>query len=225
LLLAFLVLVAAVTVPLIAVEANRKTVAVMGDSLTAQSVPQIEAFFGLFHDQVDPVALAGSGILDTEVPWQAEARNLVATHDPSMVVVEFIGDYGFFGARPGVTGGSPAFYAQWKAAAQQLENTLTARGAKVYWVLGPPVANPSLQATIDQLNGIYEQLHAPNTHSGHPPLINITPALTGGTGRYAGALPARGGGSIAVRTPDGTHFTLYGANLYAHSIALALGPS
>ncbi len=223
--LGLIALVAAIAIPLVVLEADATTVGVMGDSLTAESVPATESFLGLFHDQVDPVALAGSGILDTEVNWPLLARNLVAEHDPRVVVVEFIGDYGFFGPRPGVTAGSPAFFEEWRSAAQQLENTLSSRGAKVYWVLGPPVANVSLQATIERLDHIYEQLHVPGTRAGHPPMINVTPAVTGGTGRYAGTLPARGSGNIAVRTPDGTHFTLYGVNLFAHAVAQALGPS
>ena len=59
--------------------------------------------------------------------------------------------------------------------------------------------------------------------SGHPPLIDVAPALTGGTGKFAGSLVGPGGIPIVVRTPDGTHFTLYGTTLYGRAIAQAVG--
>jgi hypothetical protein len=218
---ALVLLVAAVGIPLGVLEAQPTTVAVVGDSLSAESLPAIEAYLELFNDRVVPVAQPGSGILDTEVNWQAHAASLIAEHDPSVVVVEFIGDYGFLGARPGIASGSPAFFAAWAAAAQALEDTLSSRGATVYWVVGPPVANPTLQATISELDAIYAHLKVPGS-SAHPPLIDVTPAMSGGTGTYQENLPGPGGAPIAVRTPDGTHFTLYGTTLYARAIAEAL---
>ena len=103
-----------------------------------------------------------------------------------------------------------------------MEDVLTSRGATVYWVIGPPVANPMLQGIIATLDHIYEHLHAPNTASGRPPLIDVTPAMTGGTGVYREDLPGPGGLPIEVRTPDGTHFTLYGTTLYGRAIAAAV---
>jgi hypothetical protein len=139
-----------------------------------------------------------------------------------VVVVEYVGDYGFLGERPGVGAHTPAFYAQWAAQAQQLEDILTSRNATVYWVIGPPVSNPINEAAIITLDQIYEHLHAPNTSSGRPPLIDATPALTGGTGRYTEYLPGPGGTPVEVRTPDGTHLTLYGIALLGRVVAQAI---
>ncbi len=172
---------------------------------------------------LQPAALSGSGLLDTQVNWVAHGRQLIAQYGPSVVVVEFIGDYGFLGERPGVAPYTPAFYQQWGEVAQQLEDVLTSRGAKVYWVIGPPLSNPVTEAALVRLDRIYEHLHAPNTESGHPLLIDVTPALTGGTGRYTEDIPGAGGVPVEVRTPDGTHFTLYGAVLYGRAIAQAIG--
>ncbi len=218
-------LAAAVATPLAALGSQRQTVVLMGDSLSAISAPLIGPYFDLLGYDLRPATLSGSGLLDTEVDWPAHARALVAQDDPSVVVVEFIGDYGFLGTRPGVAAHSPEFYAQWAAVAQQLEDILSSRGARVYWVLGPPVSNPVNEAAIVTLDRIYERLHAPNTASGHPLTIDVTPALTGGTGRYTEYLPGPGGVPVQVRTPNGTHFTLYGAALFGRAIAQAIGPA
>jgi hypothetical protein len=220
---ALVIVVAAVGIPLGVLGAQKKTVVLMGDSLSAISAPVIVPYFSLLGYALQPAALSGSGLLDTQVNWVAHGQQLIAQYDPSTVVVEFIGDYGFLGERPGVGAHTPAFYEQWGQVAQQLEDVLTARGAKVYWVIGPPVSNPVNDAAIVTLDHIYEHLHAPDTASGHPLLINVTPALTGGTGRYTEDLPGPGGVPVEVRTPDGTHFTLYGAALYGRAIAQAIG--
>jgi hypothetical protein len=220
---ALVVVVAAIGIPLGVLGAQKKTVVLMGDSLTAISAPVITPYFSFLGYDVQPAALAGSGLLDTEVNWLAHGQQLIDQYDPSVVVVEFIGDYGFLGERPGVGAHTPAFYQQWGQVAQQLEDILTSRGAKVYWVIGPPVTNPVNEQAIITLDRIYEHLHAPNTASGHPLLFNVTPALTGGTGRYTEFLPGPGGVPVQVRTPDGTHFTLYGAALFGRAIAQAIG--
>jgi hypothetical protein len=213
--------VVAVGVPLGVLESQPTTVGIVGDSLSAESLPALQAYLNVYNDKVDAVAQPGSGLLDTEVDWAAHARRLVAQDDPRIIVVEFIGDYGFLGARPGITSGSPAFFSAWAAAAQQLEDILASKGATVYWVIGPIVANPRLQAIISGLDTIYSHLNVPGS-SAHPPLIDVTPALTGGTGRYTEFLKSPGGLPIAVRTPDGTHFTLYGTTLYGRAIAQAV---
>ncbi len=220
---ALVVVVAAIGVPLGVLGAQKKTVVLMGDSLTAISAPVIGPYFSFLGYHVQPIALAGSGLLDTEVNWLAHGQQAIDQYDPSVVVVEFIGDYGFLGERPGVSPESPAFYQQWAQVSQQLEDILTSRGAKVYWVIGPVVANPVIENTIVTLDRIYEHLHAPNTASGHPLLINVTPALTGGTGHYSEFIPGQGGVPVEVRTPDGTHFTVYGAALFGRAIAQAIG--
>jgi len=212
------IVVAAITVPLVVVNSN-KTVVLLGDSLTNESSTTIASFLEVRGYSVHPEAIPGSGLLDTEVHWLARGRQCIAQYDPSVVTVEFIGDFGLLGAPPGVQVNTPTFYQDWARVAQQLEDILTSRGAQVYWVVGPPVAVPTVQTTITNLDLIYEHLHAPNTASGRPPHINVTPALTEPGGRYAEYLPGPGGTPIEVRTPDGVHLTLYGIALFARAIA------
>jgi len=216
------VVVVAVAIPLAVIGDRNKTVVCFGDSLTAESDGAIAGFLDFQGYTVQNSAIAGSGLLDTNIDWLNIGHQMIAKYDPSVVTVEFIGDYGFAGTPPGVAAYSPTFYTDWAAKAQQLEDILTSRGAKVYWVIGPPVANPTIQTVITNLDRIYEGLHAPNTASGRPPLIDVTPALTGNKGVYTEYLPGKGGIPVEVRTPDGTHFTLYGIALFGRAVAEAI---
>lgn len=219
-LLVAVIVAVAVTLPLSVVEHQAKTAVLVGDSLTAESASSISTFLEARGYSVYSEAIPGSGILDTEVDWLARSRQFIDQYNPNVVTVEFIGDFGYLGTPPGVQANTPIFYRDWALAAQELENILTSRGAQVYWVIGPPVANPTIQTTITNLDRIYEHLHAPNTASGTPPLINVTPALTNPGGRYTEFLPDPDGGApIQVRTPDGIHLSLYGVVLFGRAIA------
>lgn len=211
------VVVAAITVPLV-VANSHKTAVLLGDSLTNESSTTISSFLEVRGYSVHPEAIPGSGLLDTEVHWLSRGRQFVSEYDPSVVTVEFIGDFGYLGAPPGVQVNTPSFFQDWARVAQQLEDILTSRGAQVYWVVGPPVAVPSIQTTITHLDRIYAHLHAPNTASGRPPLIDVTPALTEHGGRFTEYLPTSGGTTVEVRTPDGIHLTIYGIVLFARAI-------
>ncbi|MGH9006749.1 MAG: hypothetical protein ACRDV6_03390 [Acidimicrobiales bacterium] len=213
-----MIIVAAIAAPLAVLEAQKKTVVMMGDSLTVESYWAAADYLGQGYT-VQPAAIGGSGLLDTQVDWVARAHQVIDDSNPSVVVAEFIGDYGLLGERPGVAAHSVAWYEQWAQVAQQMEDVLTSRGATVYWVIGPPVQDPANNQAIVELDKIYANLHVPNTASGHPPLINVTPLLTGGTGTYTQDVPGPGGTPVEVRTPDGTHFTLYGIALFGKAVA------
>ena len=187
------------------------------------AAPDIATDLGPRGDRVDAsLAVNGAGLLDTSPDWLVSARKMVADFDPTVVVVEYVGNYAVFGGPlPGVTVYSPAFYRDWSQRAQRLEEILTSRGATVYWVLGPPIAPAVPEAGIQRLDAIYEHLKAPG--GGPPPFIDITPAVTGGTDRYHMSLPGPSGRSIKVHLPDGVHFTPYGYSLMARAIADGIG--
>jgi hypothetical protein len=178
-----------------------------------------------FSAQVHPIP--GSGLLDTKVDWATEARSLVRAFDPDIVVAEFIGDYGLLGTRPGIANSaSPQFITQWAAAAQTIEDILTARGAQVYWVLGPPVAQVAGETELQAIDRIYVHLHAPNTPSGRPLTIDLVGPFSAPGGGYAQDLPGPNGSPVQVRSADGTHFTPAGISRFASTIAdaVASGP-
>jgi hypothetical protein len=199
-----------------------RRVVLMGDSLLAQASADITR--GLTRDgyHVDAsAAYPGAGLLDTRIDWLAVAARLVRTENPAMAVVEYVGNYGVYGSIPGVRVYSKSFYARWATAAQRLEDILASRGARVYWVIGPPVAPRAAEAGIVALDHIYEHLHRPGS-SARPQLINVTPALSGGTGHYRAFLRGPGGRLVRVRQPDGVHLTSAGEALFARAVLAAL---
>jgi len=54
-------------------------------------------------------------------------------------------------------------------------------------------------------------------------LINITPAVTGGTDRYQTSLPGPNGHEMRIHLAGGVHFTAYGDSLMARAIATGIG--
>ncbi len=143
------------------------------------------------------------------------------------LIVEFIGDYGLLGERPGVDPTSREFFTQWASAAQQFEDILTSRGAQVYWVLGPPVAQLVGERELVALDYIYQALHAPNTRMGRPLTIDAVRPFSAPGGGYSEFLLDPHGHRVQIRTPDGTHLTAAGDLLFARTMAnaVALGPS
>ncbi len=208
---------AAAVVPLGPSAAEGGTVVLMGDSLLAQASADITTGLAKLGFSVDSsAAYPGAGLLDTHINWLAKARRLIAEDHPSIAVVEYVGNYGIYGGIAGVGVYTRPFYRRWEVAAQRLEDVLSSGGTTVYWVIGPPVAPRAAERGIEVLDRIYENLHAPRTRSGRPPLIDVTPALTGGTGRYTRFKPD--GMKVQVRRRDGVHFTDAGKALFAQTV-------
>lgn len=212
----------AIIVPLFLLSGRDRSVLCIGDSLTEQSSPALEADLGARGYSTQVQAMPGSGLLDTQVNWIEWARQLIAADNPDEVVVEFIGNYGLVGAQPGIADGTPQFYERWRMAAQFLEDVLASRGAQVYWVIGPPLATTFNQTKLTTLDGIYESLLAHNVASGRPPIINVVNAFSAPNGGYSEYLPGPGWTLEQMRLPDGIHFTLAGIARYADIVAQTL---
>jgi hypothetical protein len=223
-LLAIAIVLAAIWIPLGTAAAQTKTVVLMGDSLMFEAAPAVAHDLHPEGYSVNAsAAVEGAGLLDTQMDWLVKGQQLVEKYNPSVVVVEYVGNYAYFGGVPGISVYTPAFYTDWAAKAQRLEDILSSRGATVYWVIGPPVGVAIPEKGIVALDRIYRQLHAPHTASGRPPLIDVTPAMSGGTGKYREYLPGPNGSPLQVRQADGVHFTTYGASLFARAVADAVG--
>jgi hypothetical protein len=222
-------IVAGVAVAVVVVPSHvvAKRVLCIGDSLTSGAAQAVISQFQAKGFDPEIHAIPGSGLLDTKVNWAEQARQLVAQFDPDVVIVEFIGDYGLLGERPGVAPNSSQFFDQWASASQQLENDLTAHGAQVYWVLGPPVAQPGGEHELLNLDYEYQALRASNTSSGRALTINETLPFSSPGGGYSEYLPNRQGQLVQMRTPDGTHMTQAGDLLFAETLVNAVesGPT
>lgn len=213
----------AIIAPFFLLSRHDPSVLLIGDSLTYESSPALEADLWTRGCLAEFQAMPGSGLLDTQVNWIEWARQLVAADNPDKVVVEFIGNYGLLGAQPGIADGTPQFYERWREVAQFLEDVLASRGAQVYWVIGPPLATPFNEIKVTTLDGIYESLHAPNDASGRPPIINVVNAFSAPNGGYSEYLLGPDGTSVQMRLPDGIHFTSAGIARYADIVAQTLG--
>jgi hypothetical protein len=209
---------------IVANEAHGERVLCIGDSLMAQAGNAVTAALESKGYDVQVNAVPGSGLLDTRYDWPQTASGLVANFNPDIVVAEFIGDYGLLGTRPGVAPNSQTFFNAWRFAAQDLEDILAARHAQVYWVIGPPVAQPIGEHNLTILDQIYEMLIAPDTGSGHPPVVNMNSAFAAPGGGYTEYLRGPYGQAVQVRTPDGTHLTPAGESRFAQVVARTVKP-
>jgi hypothetical protein len=225
------VVVAAVVVPLYFVASTGgaratggKKVLLVGDSLTAQSSPVTSSRLEARGYDVKVVAIPASGLLDTDpgINWSARIKSLVSTFNPDVVVVEFIGNYGYFGLRPGVVDRSPTFYRQWAAAAQSAENVLASRHAVVYWVIGPPVESAAEESQLVTVGRIYAHLKVPYARSGPPPTIDMVAPFAGPNGQYTPSKVTPDGSVVQLRTPDGTHLTPAGQLRFGDTVAGAV---
>jgi hypothetical protein len=116
----------------------------VGDSITSNVMVDGsgQAFFERHGFDVRRSATPGFGLLDDPQHGYRDQMALqVAGFDPDVVVLEFIGNYRSFGdlGLPGVEVNSPAFYAAWQVEARAVTVEARARGAAVFWVLGPSV--------------------------------------------------------------------------------------
>ena len=104
-------------------------------------------------------AIDGSGLL-TGYDWLAvAAAQLVARHDPELVVVMFSGNYAppllvdpATGAE--IAAGSPTMLRMWDAAADALMAVITAGGAGVLWVGAPPMRPGTFWETYDAVGAL-----------------------------------------------------------------------
>jgi hypothetical protein len=101
---------AAVAVIVVLPRVVPKRVLCIGDSLTSGAAQAVTNQLQAKGFDPEVHAIPGSGLLDTKVNWADQARQVVAQFDPDVVVVEFIGDYGLLGERPGVAPNSREFF-------------------------------------------------------------------------------------------------------------------
>jgi hypothetical protein len=204
--------------------AGGKRVLLIGDSLMVQSSAVTSAGLEARGYDVQVMAVPGSGLLDTDprINWPARFTNALDSYNPDVVVVEFIGDYGLFGLRPGVVDGSPRFYSEWMAAAQEAENVLGSRHAVVYWVIGPPVQRQSSEVKLMTLDQIYEHLKVPHALYGSPPTIDMVTPFGGPNGQYTQDRKGDQGRVVQLRRSDGTHFTPAGELVFGETVTNAV---
>ncbi len=198
-------------------------VLLLGDSIMGQTGAQAVALLQGYGAEVKIDAQWGTGLLSSDADWIRRAADDVATFDPDVAVVLFVGNYVApypLGAdRRPIPSRSLAFYAAWQAKADALMTALTARGAAVWWAAPPPMANrdDDLHAT-----GVYRAAAElastyPGTH-----LLDPGAAVAGPDRQWVGAVPDCAGDLDPVRDPDRLHLTTSGAQRMAAVLASSL---
>ena len=206
----------------IALTSHRK-VLLIGDSIMQSAGPAVTGDLQHQGFQVRVEAYFGTGLLDTKFDWLERMRQLVAQYKPDIVVVEFVGNYGLFGTRPGIADMTPQFSAAWAAAAQQATDILSAHHAQVYWVLGPPMAKPAMDQRLTTVDTIYMALRAPASPARRPLFVDEVKPFVDAQGRYLRSIVGPDGRQDPLRLPDGVHLaTPAGTQRFADAIAAAL---
>jgi hypothetical protein len=212
-----------------------KTVDVLliGDSIMNQSGDYVQAQLrkqqGLDDIEVQKDAVNGSGLLTPKLyDWQSKAEELVKETKPKVVVVLFIGNYTETDLFPASSDGHPIpntyqadFFTEWGLQAKKLTQVLQANGARVDWVLPPPLKGAEGERREKLMRETYLELARQVPGVG---LIDGRVALGGGAGEFTFKRQGIDGSEQTVRQGDAVHLTEAGGQLLARQIALAVGP-
>lgn len=193
-------------------------VLVVGDSLLWQAAPVLRTLLESSGARVWVEARPATGLLgDTD--WPGRLEELVRSLDPDVTVVQFMGQNARSDLRgpdgQPLTSESAAYVSAFVAAAEEAVEVLTSRGGRVAWVLGPPLAAESLDATLRGIG-----LGVLGARGGDPSLIpvDLYRALGDDRGAYVRADPD----GVVLRLFDGIHYTGTGADRNARAVLAAL---
>ncbi len=197
---------------------------VMGDSLGID--------FGqpLVNDlaATDVVSAVLDGHIDTGLArqdyfdWQTELQRDITRYQPQAIVV-FIGTndpQNFVDGSTSLSYGTPAWNAAYAKRVSAFMAAATASGARVLWIGMPPMADPALNAKMENLNQIDN-----SQATAHPGVTYFAswPVLSNPQGNYAAFLPDASGNEVQVRAPDGTHIAGPGAQRLSRATIAFMG--
>ncbi|CAN5850274.1 hypothetical protein BH24ACT3_BH24ACT3_09670 [soil metagenome] len=197
---------------------NPGTVAVVGDSVTYDAMHGLRAALsatGSVAKLVDR-ALMGFGLEANNYNWRRDFTDLVARHDPDLIIA-FWGSWDLDVARR-----EPARY---RSMVEEASDLLTARGARVVWVGMLPSAklDPYRREDTDLVNRVFSTL--PRRHPGSIVYVDPDPIFApGGPGSRVQRIersPLTGRDEL-LRTPDHRHLCPAGSAIVA-DLALTAG--
>jgi len=195
----------------------------VGDSIPQQLAPYVAAAL----PQVDVRFLGGpgTGVLSDQGAVVDDLRVTVDDFDPDVVVVHYAGTYlrrepdnepYLLADGAPVEDGSEAMFDLWTDLSAQLVDAAGSRGATVLWALVPQIGRPDtwfgfMADRVDRFNGIYRGLGVP--------VLDWYGLCTGPAGGYVLDLPGLDGVVHRARSVDGLHFTEFGNQLLAATVA------
>jgi hypothetical protein len=176
----------------------------------------------------DVVSAVLDGHIDTGLSrpdyfnWQTELQHDLVQYQPQAVVV-FIGandPQSFVDGSTSLSYGTPAWNAAYAKRVGDFMTAATGAGARVLWIGMPPMADPTLNAKMENLNSI-DQGQA----TAHPGVTYFASwsVLANAQGQYSAFLPDASGNEVEVRDPDGTHITEPGAQRLSQAAITFMG--
>ena len=184
--------------------AQRKLIALYGDSLGMQAAPFLQYLAGASGASTLLRAYNGWAICDD---LRAMASDAMALH-PSVALIEFSGN-SMTPCMSGYTMGTTAYYDKYEADAQQAIDIFRRSDIPVVLIGAPISAWANLSANLDFLNATYKSLAAANPGVSY---VDAGQAVLD-DGEFTLTLPCLAfepcdgpAGTNVVRSPDGVHF-------------------
>jgi len=187
-------------------------VLLVGDSVMGQAYPFFSDRFAERGITTGYAGGPGTGPLNPqgEGDWLTQVDQWVADFDPDVVVIEACCDYTnppdqLYVLPDGteVLPNTDLAYETWAQVSRELIVRASARGARVFWVISPPVKTNGyygpMEDHVARLNTIYETFEVPKIDWATPSSLN---------GEYSDDLPIGPNGEmVRARADDGLHYT------------------
>jgi hypothetical protein len=176
----------------------------------------------------DVVSAVLDGHIDTGLSrpdyfnWQTELGHDLTTYQPQAIVV-FIGandPQNFMEGSTSVSYGTPAWNADYAKRVDAFMAAAAGSGARVLWVGMPPMADPTLNAKMEDLNTVDQSQAAQYRGVTY---FASWPVLSNPQGGYTAFLPNAAGNEVQVRDPDGTHLAGPGAQRLSQAVIAFMG--
>ncbi|PRQ10228.1 SGNH/GDSL hydrolase family protein [Enhygromyxa salina] len=155
--------------------------------------------------------------------WPAAAKGYCQRFSPDAVVVMFGGNdgQGLFmgeGAKPQWTrwedeGWKP----EYRSRVEAFADAVAPNGEQIFWMGMPEMKSNKLDGRMKRMNGIYEAAMAARANGHYLSTRGLMPGVQG----YS-EFAKIGGKEVRVRTEDGVHYTLHGAQIVADAIVPAV---
>jgi hypothetical protein len=176
----------------------------------------------------DVVSAVLDGHIDTGLArpdyfnWPTELQHDLTGYQPRAVVV-FIGandPQNFMDGSTSINYGTPAWNAAYARRVGAFMAEAQSSGARVLWIGMPPMADPALNAKMEDLNTV-----AQSEAASHPGVTYFAswPVLANPQGSYSAFLPDASGNEVQVRAPDGTHIAGPGAQRLSRAVIAFMG--
>jgi hypothetical protein len=176
----------------------------------------------------DVVSAVLDGHIDTGLSrpdyfnWQTELQHDLTSYQPQAIVV-FIGandPQNFMDGSTSMSYGTPGWNAAYAKRVGAFMAQAAGSGARVLWIGMPPMADPVLNAKMEDLNAVDQSQAA--SHKGVTYFASW-PVLSSPQGGYAAFLPDASGNEVQVRDPDGTHIAGPGAQRLSQAAIAFMG--